>query len=798
MAKRRRAKSQSLFYETLSRGSVRPLAYKFLSLAHAKSSLPKNRGINLEDLRFYGAALLQDLVYILGKVAKSLTGVRARIVLLSSMLIAILLGSTIAIRTALATMDQYHGYLSNPQAIMNMKKTGTIITDRNGEVLYAAYGATDRDNIQLNEVPPSLIKATLAAEDPNFYSHPGFSWRATIRAMYEDAIHNGKVQGGSTITQQLVKNTLLTPDKSFVRKYKEILLSIELERRYSKDQILQMYLNSIYYGQGSYGIESAAQTYFHKPVKELSLPESALLAGLPQSPSIYDPNVNPSAAKARRDYVLDRMYSLGYISQDAAATANGEPIHAGTRQVAVKAPHFVFYVLDQLRQTYGADVVERGGITVKTTLDYKKQQMGEEIVKNQVERLALHHATNGGLVSLDPKTGDIITMVGSADYNNPQFGAVNVTLAQLQPGSSFKPIVYATAFTKGWNGATKVDDKPIRIPQTNGTVYAPQNYDQKFRGPVLLRRALANSLNIPAVEVLEHAGIHDSIQMAHALGITTLNEEDRYGLSLVLGGGEVRPIDMAAAYGAFDEGGQTVTPKAVLSVEDKFGKDITKEQHPLDKQVLDPRIAYMITNILSDNKARTEEFGPNSPLLLSRPAAAKTGTTNDFRDNWTVGYTPDLVTAVWVGNNDHTAMLNVDGITGAAPIWHDYMEQALAGTPAHDFSRPAGLVDRKVCSSDGGLVDNNDPTGITEVFLVENQPTKRCGASSPHPTVLVNAQPVQPQPVAVNPGAAPGMGGGNSNPNPMPTPVPTPTPAPTPNPSPNSSPGPKQFPFGSQ
>jgi 1A family penicillin-binding protein len=724
------------------------------------------------------SALWHDTARLVQRVVRVFTGMKARVLYLVVALAFMVTGFGIATKIALDTMNKYQNSMGNPSFIMNTKNTGTTILDRNGEVLFQGYGAVTRHNIPLEEMPDTLKQATLATEDPDFYNHAGFSWRGTARALYQDLRHNGKVQGGSTITQQLVKNTLLTNEKSLTRKYKEVILSMEMERRYSKDQILQMYLNTIYYGQGAYGVESASETYFHKPAKELTLEESALLAGLPQSPSLYDPNVDPSAAKQRRDYVLSRMQEHGYVSKELVARTELMPVKAGTRDVLIKAPHFVFYVLDQLQREYGQDMLEHGGIVVHTSLDLKKQEQAEQIVQNQVNKLAGHHATNGGLVSIDPHTGDIVSMVGSVDYNQPGFGAVNVTLAQLQPGSSFKPIAYATAFTKGWNGATEVNDKPIQLPQGDGTIYAPQNYDQKFRGPVLLRRALANSLNIPAVEVLQFAGLHDTIAMAHNLGITepSLVDENRYGLSLVLGGGEVRPIDMAKVYAAFANQGRTVTPRAIVKVNDKFGQDITKPTAKVNHQAIDPRIAYMITNILSDNGARTEEFGPNSPLVLSRPAAAKTGTTNDFRDNWTVGYTPDLVTAVWVGNNDHSPMTNVDGITGAAPIWHDYMEMAVAGSPVHQFVQPAGVVLAKICSADGGLTDPNDPKAVNEVFLAENQPTKKCGWSGaqpkPQPIQAVNRPvPSAPAPVQQAQAPAPAIEGGRGG-GPAPSPGP--------------------------
>lgn len=664
---------------------------------------------------------------------------------------------------ASTTYALYANDLANPTALLAKKNTGTTILDRNGAVLYRVYGADNHSQIHLQDMPQSLIQATLTAEDPDFYNHDGVSLRATARAMFTDLTQHGKLQGGSTITQQLVKNALLSADKSFTRKGQEIILATELERRYSKDQILEMYLNKIYYGQGSNGIESASQTYFHKPAKDLTLSESALLAGLPLCPGSCDPNLDIDKATARRNYILQRMQELGKITPEQAQAAEAEPVQASAQQIEIHAPHFVFYVLDELRQTYGEDLVEHGGITVYTTLDLTKQQEAERIIAAQVQHLQYNHVTNGALISTNPTTGEIISMVGSADYYNPQFGSVNVTLSLRQPGSSFKPFAYLTAFKKGWSGATTVDDKPVSFLAGDGTIYKPQDYDGKYRGSnITLRRALTNSLNIPAIHVLEHAGIHDTIQTAHDLGITSLNDESRYGLSLVLGGGEVRMIDMATAYGAMDNGGIKVLPKSIIKVQDRYGSDITKKSDDKPQQVLDPRLAYMITNIMSDNNARAEIFGANSPLKLSKqPAAAKTGTTNDFRDNWTAGYTPDVVTVVWMGNNDNSPMQGVDGITGAAPAWHNYMEYVLRGLPVKQFNRPNGLVTAKVCSRDGGLLNPWD-TGYDEFFLPEAQQTKHCSSEAPKPpeppkddskpdpnapvVPILPPQPIQPSP----------------------------------------------------
>jgi len=656
-------------------------------------------------------------------------------------------GIALGVTTASSTLKSYASDISTPAAILAKKKIGVTITDRNSQVLYQGYGASPSTQITLSDMPKGLKDATLAAEDPSFYDHQGFSLRGTIRAAVTDITHQSKAEGGSTLTQQLVKNALLTSDKKFQRKFQEILLAMDLERRYSKDQILQMYLNQTYYGQGASGVENASRTYFHKSTKELTLGESALLAGLPLGPSRFDPNVNLSDATGRRDWVLGRMSDLGLITPAAAKAAKAQPIwledttnppangmEIFAKSVTIRAPHFVFYVLDQLRQQgYSEDMIENGGIRVQTTLDLSKQDLAQNTVTNRIGDLSEHHVTNGGLVSLDPKTGDILAMVGSTDYNAPGFGNVNVTLSELQPGSSFKPIAYATAFKKGWTGATIIQDTPSSFPSGDGTQYVPQNYDLKFHGNVTVRRALDNSLNIPAVKTLQFAGIHDTIQTAHDLGITSLTDESRFGLALVLGGGEVSPLDMATAYATFDNAGTRIEPRSILKVTDRYGKDVTKPATSKPTPALDPRIAYMITNILSDDSSRQPEFPANGPLhLADRPAAAKTGTTNDFRDNWTVGYTPQLVTAVWVGNNDHTAMYNVDGITGAAPIWHDYMEGASAGMPVQTFTAPAGITTAKVCSLDGGLANPWD-IGYDEVFMTSAMPTKHCATQFTKP-----------------------------------------------------------------
>lgn len=726
----------------------------------------------------YTLAALEDLGYGLyraGQKTKLLRHKAFRRGAVSVMVLGTIGGLTFGGIVAANTLSTYSGDLANPATLMNRNRVGTTILDRKGQVLYRTEGADNRVPVKFSKVPRDFINATLAAEDPDFYNHRGISVRGTLRALWRDVTHGEKIEGGSTLSQQLIKNTLLTPKKSFIRKYQEAVLAIMLERQYSKNEILELYLNEVFYGQGARGAERAARTYFHKSLSGLSLGEKAMLAGLPLGPSRFDPNFDPASAIERRDFVLHRMEELGYITQKQELAAKSERIRAYDQQIEINAPHFVFYVLEQLREQYGNEAVSTGGLTVHTTLDLKKQRIAEEELRNQISRLSWQHVTNGGLVALDPRNGNILAMVGSVDFHNQQFGKVNVTLSRLQPGSSFKPFAYAAAFKKGYHGATQVMDKPLSVPDGSGKLYKPENYDGKFRGPVLLRRALANSLNIPAVRVIQHAGVEETLKTAESMGISFIGKRSRFGLSLALGSAEIKPLELAEGYATFANLGRQVHSNAISKVEDRFGDDITKLDDKPAKGALDPRIAYMIINILSDNVARQEIFGARSVLELPRPAFVKTGTTNDWRDNLTAGSTPDLTTVVWVGNNDHSPMNNVTGITGAAPIWHNFMLRALDGSPELSFKRPGGMVTLAVCSGDGGLVSSG---GIREIFLAEAKPEKRCSVRRTAPkkqTAKKNSEakliktnggtgggtlPESPEEPAPEPAPEPGGGGG--------------------------------------
>ncbi len=557
----------------------------------------------------------------------------------------------------------------------------TKIYDRNGVLLYDLVDEDTgmRQEVPLSEISPLVISATIATEDASFYTNPGVDPVGIVRAISINLSGDGQ-SGGSTITQQLVRQIFMSreerQERTLSRKIKEATLAVEMTQNYSKDEILEMYLNQNYYGHRAYGIEAAARTYFGKSARELDLAEAALLAGLPQAPSEYDPIINPDAAKRRQAIVLDLMAKQGMISQQQADQAKAETIYLRPYKPVLKAPHWVYYIKEYIEKKYGPDALE-AGLKIYTSLDLRVQEAAEQVARDRIEDLRKQKATNAAIVVMKPRTGEILAMVGSVDYYNQEIdGQVNVATRERQPGSSFKPITYVTAFKKGWTPATTILDSLTAFPNPGQKPYVPNNYDGRDHGWVTVRDALANSYNIPAVKALQFAGIQDVIDTAHDMGITGLNRGlDWYGLSLTLGGGEVTLLDMTTAYSTFANGGLAVAPNPIIRIEDSQNRVVFQlEDNPPGRQVLDPRLAYMITSILSDNRARTPMFGANSPLRTSFPSAAKTGTTDNNRDSWTLGYTPNLTVGVWVGNSDNSEMLRVTGAIGAAVIWHNMME----------------------------------------------------------------------------------------------------------------------------
>lgn len=649
----------------------------------------------------------------------------------------------------------------------------TRIYDRNGQLLQAPLAPDDpqaglRQRVALDAISSYLVQATVATEDANFYRHPGIDPVGLSRAIFRAIQNRGPVVGTSTISQQLVKLVYLSPERTIGRKVKEAILAAEITRRYDKDTVLELYLNEIYYGNLAYGIEAASQLYFNVPARDLTLAQAALLAGLPQSPATYDPLQNPSAAKARQADVLRLMVEAGYITPQEADAAWEEQLtyYGQGREITFldRAPHFVMFVRSQIEQLYGPEVLYRGGLQVYTTLDSERQQQAEDAVSQGIERLRGANASNAALVALLPGTGEILAMVGSVDFEDPEIdGQVNVALAPRQPGSAIKPFTYLTTFehpTAWWTPATLIDDVRTEFDDGPGRPpYVPVNYDGREHGRVSVRTALANSYNIPAVKALEHVGVEAFLEVATRFSLATLTREGHppYGLSLTLGGGETNLLELTGAYAALASGGRLAPAGSVLCILDAEGQVVERLDvpglptacqeaplaanalvaEPLLQQVARAEHAYLLTDILKDNEARAPTFGANSALRLDRPAAAKTGTTNDVRDGWTIGYTPDLATGVWVGNSDGTPMnQSLSGSQAAAPIWKQFMTSALNEVAPRDFLVPEGIEFVEICTLTGGAVDSTCPPDQrrTEVFASSQLPA---GADRSQVQVLI-------------------------------------------------------------
>ena len=626
--------------------------------------------------------------------------------------------------------------LPTPEELTNINiAESTNIYDREGKLLYEIHGDERRNVIPLRDISPYLVSATLAVEDDEFYLHSGFDWKGILRAAFYDVWRKitGKanLQGGSTITQQFVKNAFLSKEKTIIRKLKELILALQLEKNFTKDEILALYFNQISYGANIYGAQAASKAFFAKDAKDLSLAEAATLAAIPKAPTYFSPyGDNAADLMARKNYVLERLVKLNKITATELAPAKQEALIFQPYREDITAPHFVFYVRQLLEEKFGKEFLAHGGLKVTTSLSGQLQDLAEAVIKEKVEQnRKLWNATNAGLVAINPKNGEILAMVGSYNFFEQEYdGQVNVTLAKRQPGSAFKPFVYAMGFMKGYSPATVVFDVLTDFSATDEP-YAPNNYTGEFKGPLTLRSALAESINIPAVKILHLAGVNNVLNLVANLGITTLNDPGRYGLSLVLGGGEVKLMEMVGAYGVFATGGTFHEINPILSIEDKDGNLVYQRSDDEGKQVMPDQIAYLINDILSDNQARTPTFGWNNSLYLaSHKVAAKTGTTNGFRDAWTIGYTPSLVAGVWVGNNDNGAMKEkADGSVVAAPIWQKFMQAALKDEPNEDFSRPESIVTATVSTLDGLLPSTYTPASRrrNEIFAADyNVPTQ--------------------------------------------------------------------------
>lgn len=665
---------------------------------------------------------------------------------------------------------QYYRIASNLPDINELRQKAsqfetTRILDRNGNVLYEILdpNAGRRTYVSLSEISPYVVAATIATEDKEFYSHPGFNILAIFRAFWQNYQSGEVVSGASTITQQLARTLLFTPEErneqSYDRKIREAVLAAEITRRYSKDEILELYLNENNYGNLAYGIEAAAETYFGLRADQLTLGQASFLAGLPQAPFVYDVYTRPDLALERHEAVLVLMYQASqeqgciFVSNypqricldpvsvtQAADEIKNYTFHSP--DIQIRYPHWVDYVRSLIEQQFDSQTLYRSGFTVYTTLDPGLQDLAEQVVSSQVARLQENRASSGALVAIRPNTGEILAMVGSVDfYNEAISGQVNMAINPRQPGSSIKPLTYIAAFEKGWTPGTLIWDVPSEfppsgIPNDPSPKYIPVNYDGRFHGPVTVRTALANSYNVPAVKALNFVGIYDDptttaqdgfINLAQRMGISTLTRQD-YGLSLTLGGGEVTLLEMTNAYATLANNGRRVPAVAITRILDKDGNEVFRYNQPAGDQVIRAEHAYLISSILSDNEARSPAFGANSVLNLPFTAAAKTGTTNDFRDNWTLGYTPDLAVGVWVGNADYTPMVNTSGLTGAAPIWSEYMQTAVnqitGGNPS-PLSRPGGIVDHVICAISGTLPSEWCPLQRTESFAADQPPLPR-------------------------------------------------------------------------
>lgn len=662
---------------------------------------------------------------------------------------------------------QYYTIASNLPSVDDLRQKAsqfetTRLYDRNGNLIFEIIdpNAGRRTYVKLDEISPYVVAATLATEDKDFYSNPGFDPWGILRAMVQNYTAGGTVSGASTITQQLARILLLSTEerseRTVQRKAREIVLASEITRKYSKDEILELYLNEIFYGNFAYGIEAAAETYFNTTADQLDLAQASFLVGVPQAPAVHDIFLNRDEALMRHKDVLNLIYQLSNeekcisvsnselpvcVSLDEAVSAAQEienyPFQPRTFNLPF--PHWVNYIRVLLEEKYDAQTIYRAGFRVYTTLDPDLQNYAQQSVRQQVEALAEKRATDGALVAIRPQTGEILAMVGSADFFNEEIaGQVNMALAPRQPGSSIKLITYTAAFEKGWTPSTLIWDVPSEFPPSGEEsdtrdAYKPVNYDGKFHGPVLVRTALGSSYNVPAVKTLNFIRIYDDpatpqedgfLSLARRMGITTLTRND-YGLSLTLGGGDVTLLEMTGAFAVFANSGNRVPPYAITRIEDHEGNVFYQHETPPANQVIRAEHAYLISDILSDNEARKPAFGANSVLRLPFTAAVKTGTTNDYRDNWTLGYTPDIAIGVWVGNADYSTMENISGVAGAAPIWADVMQWSIQhykdGQPTA-FSRPPGIIETTVCSISGTLPSEECPSQKKEIFASDQPP----------------------------------------------------------------------------
>ena len=643
-------------------------------------------------------------------------------------LVVILMLIATAMIIPAVTYAKYSRDIGDRERLMNKNSTGIILRDKNGQIFYEYGKISGDDDIPLSQISDNFEHALIASEDQSFWTHDGYSLKGIASAAIANAFNKDATKyGGSTITQQLVKNKLLSADKSYLRKYQELSMAVAIERKYSKDEILEMYINSVYYGEGAFGITDASKTYFNKSPQDLSLAESSMLVGLLPSPSIYSPisgDVEKSNVQQKR--VLERMSEHGSITQAERDTALSNKLTYNTNEDRAQkhAQHFASMVIDGLKQQYGEETIIRQGYDVTTTLDLEWQKKAEENARERVASLSSAGARNAGVVAADPKNGEIRVLVGSVDWDNPVFGKVNMATSLRQPGSSFKPIYYTEALDRKLiTPATIMQDQP----KTYGGNYKPTNYDFKYRGNISVRNALAQSLNIPAVDVIQKLGVQEAVDTAQRMGISSVNDAEKYGLTLALGTAEVKLTDMVHAYTSLANNGVQHESIMITAVRDKYKNSVyeyksDKEFKPT--QVTSPQAAYLMSSILSDNKARAPTFG-NNLTIGDRKVAVKTGTTNDSKDAWTIGYTPSMVVGVWMGNNENQAMVGLAGSSSAGGVWKETMTDILGNTPNEEFTKPDNIVTAKVCNQSApSLSGTQNPS--EEYFIKGTETNSDC------------------------------------------------------------------------
>lgn len=676
----------------------------------------------------------------------------------------------------LITYAKFASDIAERERLMNRKNTGFVLLDRNGEAIYS-YGRVNYENdAKLSEVSDHVERALVASEDEEFYEHDGYSTRGIAGALFANLTSKDlKRYGGSTITQQLVKNNLLTTKRSFLRKYQELSMAIAVENRYSKDEILEMYLNSVYFGEGAFGISAASKTYFNKSPQDLNLAESSMLIGLLPAPTAFSPiSGDKEKAKQQQRTVLERMVSARLITQEEADSTFQAELKYDYQNIVQQnnAHHFAIMVLEELKDKYGEETIVRGGYRVTTSLDLNWQRQAEQIVSEQVARLSSTGATNAGLVAIDPKTGEVRAMVGSVNWDNPDFGKVNMALAPRQPGSSFKPIYYTEAFDKRIiTPATILKDEP-----KSWDTYRPQNFDFKFRGDISVRNALGQSLNIPSVEIMQKLGVKEASQAAQRMGISSVTEPDKYGLSLALGTAEVKLLEMTNAYAAFANQGEQFSVSTITGIKDKFDRDIYSHKSK-SRRVVSKEASFLISSILSDQQARAPTFG-RSLTIDNRDAAVKTGTTDDSRDAWTIGYTPSLTVGIWVGNNENQPMRGIAGSSSAGQIWRQSIKTFLGDSPKEEFVKPEGIIELDICKGSGLRASHASGSTYKEFFIKGSEPTETCRAPKKEPKKEVKKEEDKKEPEKKeeepkneenntdnDPGEAGGRGGGGAEPD---------------------------------